>query len=157
MTNSHWLCQTNKWTNVPWFLSLRIFSLFTAIEFRVPVCGPGCQIVSKCVPHSGTRLRRRQRPEISWYNTRGQSVTDLSSLWRPDNSLRDSQIEADTKWPALDYVMISCLLICLYILNYKRLCLCVHHFWFKCPQPVQWHWIKHLNAPSQCSDSDINI
>ena len=118
---------------------------------------PGCQIVSKCVPHSGTRLRRRQRPEISWYNTRGQSVTDLSSLWRPDNSLRDSQIEADTKWPALDYVMISCLLICLYILNYKRLCLCVHHFWFKCPQPVQWHWIKHLNTPSQGSDTKLNI
>ena len=53
------------------------------------------------------------------------------------------------------------------ILNYKRLCPCVclsvchvlsfDHFWFKCPQPVQWHWIEYLNAPSQGRGIDLNI
>ena len=28
---------------------------------------------------------------------------------------------------------------------------------FKCPQPVQWHWFKYINTPSQDSDTDINI
>ena len=32
-----------------------------------------------------------------------------------------------------------------------------HHFWFKCPQPVQWHWIKYLNTSSQGSGIDLNI
>ena len=32
-----------------------------------------------------------------------------------------------------------------------------NHFWFKYPQPVQWHWYRYLNTLSQCRDSDINI
>ena len=110
--NSHWLFQTSKLTNVPWYLSPRI-SLFTAIEFRVPVCGPGCQIVSKCVPHSWLRAAgpgsgSDKGPRSLGHNTRSQSVTDLSSLWRPDNSQGDSQNEADTKWPGLVYLCYDC-------------------------------------------------
>ena len=63
-----------------------------------------------------------------------------------------------TKWYILQIIKYQ-----LYILNYKRLCLSVrhvmsfHHFSFKCPQPVQWYWYKHIITPSKCSNSELNI